>query len=54
MINLPNKIYLQVDSENERPENFDDLTEVTWCKEKINDTDLEYHLIDNKKRKFFF
>ncbi len=44
MENIPEKIYLQVDPENEQPESFDDLAEITWCRDKINDNDIEYEL----------
>ena len=42
MKNIPEKIYLQVDPENENPNDFNDLHEVTWCQDKINDNDIEY------------
>lgn len=42
MKNIPKKIYLQVDSENEKPEDFKELREVTWCEDRINDSDIEY------------
>jgi hypothetical protein len=42
MKNLPEKVYLQVDPENEEPEDFDILSEVTWCTDRINITDEEY------------
>jgi len=42
MKNIPKKIYLQVDSENERPEDFKDLREVTWSEDRINKSDIEY------------
>ena len=44
MKNIPRKIYLQIDPENEKPKDFKDLVEVTWCQDKINDTDIEYEL----------
>lgn len=53
MKNIPEKIYLQVDPENENTEDFNELQGVTWCKNKINETDVGYirkdvvqHLID--------
>jgi hypothetical protein len=51
MKNIPQKIYLQVDPENEHPEDFNKLHEVTWCEDKINDTDIEYHLKKSGKEK---
>lgn len=44
MKNIPRSIFLQVDSENEKPEDFKELGEVTWCKDRINDNDIEYIL----------
>ncbi len=44
MKNLPEKIYLQVDPEKEYPEDFNELSEVTWCIDRICDTDIEYAL----------
>lgn len=43
MKNVPEKIYLQVDADGETPEDFKQL-DVTWCVDKINDTDIEYTL----------
>ena len=51
MKNVPKIIYLQVDPENEDPDNFNDLSEVTWCKDKINDTDIEYCLSGGSEHK---
>ncbi|MBS3776883.1 MAG: hypothetical protein KGY70_16920 [Bacteroidales bacterium] len=42
MKNIPEKIYLQVDPENENPYNFNELREVTWCRDRINENDIEY------------
>ena len=42
MKNIPDIIYLQVDPENEKPEDFKELGEVTWCQDRINDSDIEY------------
>lgn len=44
MKNIPKKIYLQVDPDNENPENFEELIGITWCDERINDNDIEYIL----------
>lgn len=38
---IPSKIYLQIDTE------FDDLEGVTWCVDKINDTDIEYAIAES-------
>ena len=50
MKNIPKKIYLQVDSEDEKPEDFNDLREVTWCEDRINKTDIEYVRKKNVKK----
>lgn len=45
MKNVPNKIYLQVGEltdEEMREVDFDDLSEVTWCKDNIFPTDIEF------------
>ena len=44
MKNLPKRIFLQVDPEKEYPEDFNDLSEITWCIDRICDTDIEYVL----------
>jgi len=50
MKNIPPVIYLQVDPENERPEDFNKLAEVTWCKDRIFKTDLTYYRRASKKK----
>lgn len=47
MKNIPNRIYLQVDPENEKPESFNELSEITWCKDKINNNDIPYYRHNN-------
>jgi len=49
MRNIPKKIYLQVDGYNEKPEDFDELREVTWCENRINKSDIEYVRKKNEK-----
>ena len=45
---MPKKIYIQVeDSIGE----FGDLGEATWCVDKINDSDIEYRLVERKAKK---
>ena len=44
MNNLPRTIYLQVDPEKEIPKDFNELDGITWNKERINNTDIEYIL----------
>jgi hypothetical protein len=36
----PEKIYLQIDPEGEKATDY--LDGITWCEDKINDTDVEY------------
>ena len=50
MKNIPNRIYLQVDSENEKPEDFNKLGEVSWCADKIYDTDIPYYRHKNSNQ----
>ena len=42
MKNIPNKIFLNIGYEPEKGEDFNDLGEVTWCADKVNDSDIEY------------
>jgi hypothetical protein len=44
MKNLPKRIYLQIDADGETPEDFKDLSGVSWCADKINDNDIAYVL----------
>ena len=49
--NIPKNIYLQVDSEGDNSEiEFKELSGVSWCAERINDTDLKFqlNLTDNR------
>ena len=49
--NIPKNIYLQVDMQGDTSEvEFKDLAGVSWCADKINDTDLKFQLnqTDNK------
>lgn len=51
--NIPKNIYLQVDSDGDDSEiEFKDLSGVTWCTEKINDTDLKFQLNKTNNRLF--
>lgn len=52
MKNIPEKIYLQVhgDAWDENMTDFNELVGVTWCKDRINDDDLEY-VYQPKKQK---
>lgn len=49
MKNIPERIYLQVDADGELPEDFKECYEVSWCADKIFDTDLVYYLEGNNK-----
>jgi len=40
----PDKIYLQVDEDSEK--SIDWFEGVTWCQDRINDTDIEYIRVD--------
>ncbi|MBO9657511.1 MAG: hypothetical protein J7527_01675 [Chitinophagaceae bacterium] len=44
MKDVPQKIYLQVgdDYDPSLPEKFGDLREVTWCSNRVHDSDIEY------------
>ena len=42
MKNIPNKIFLNIGYEPEKGDDFNDLGEVTWCVDKVNDSDIEY------------
>lgn len=45
MKNIPEKIYLQIGDECDS-EDFNELSEVSWCKDKIYDNDIEF--VQNK------
>jgi len=47
MKNLPKKIYLQIGEGNIG--DFKELSEVTWCEDRINKSDIEYRLTTPKK-----
>lgn len=49
MKDFPSKIYLNICPDaKETAISFNDLSEVTWSKEKINHTDIDYvHIRDN-------
>ncbi len=42
MKNIPQKIYLQVDDEAIDCEDFKELSETSWCTDKINNSDIKY------------
>ena len=42
MKHIPNKIYLNIGCDPKDVEDFNDLSEVTWCADKIGDGDIEY------------
>lgn len=44
MKNIPEKIYLQIDTGGDTVDDFKTLKEVTWCYHRINDEDIEYTL----------
>ena len=42
MKHIPNKIFLNIGFKPEKGDDFNDLQEVTWCVDKVNDNDIEY------------
>ena len=40
--NIHEKIFLQIGKDTEEEADFNDLSEVTWNKDRINSTDIEY------------
>jgi hypothetical protein len=51
--NIPKTIYLQVDSDGDDSEiEFKDLEGVSWCAERIHDTDLKFQLNQTDNRLF--
>lgn len=51
--NIPKNIYLQIDSEGDDSEiEFKDLAGVTWCADRINDSDLKFQLNQTDNRLF--
>jgi hypothetical protein len=51
--NIPKNIYLQVDMDGDTSEvDFKDLSGVTWCANKIHDTDLKFQLNQTDNRLF--
>lgn len=44
MKNIPTKIYLQIGEADLTCDDFNELHEVSWCSERINDNDIEYTL----------
>ena len=51
--NIPKNIYLQVDSDGDNSEiEFKELAGVSWCAERIYDTDLKFQLNQTDNRLF--
>ena len=51
MKNIPKKIFLQVHGDTiDDNIDFNELVGVTWCKDRINDDDLEYIYQPKKKK----
>lgn len=42
MTNKPEKIFLQIGCEGDEPNDFKELSGVSWCDEKIHNDDLVY------------
>jgi len=51
--NAPEKIYLQM-GDFIPPADFSDFSEVTWCKERINENDIEYVLAERENEAVAF
>lgn len=51
--NIPRNIYLQVNSDGDDSEiEFKDLAGVSWCADRIHDTDLKFQLNQTDNRLF--
>jgi len=50
MKNAPDRIWLQVGEDVEEGEDFNDCMEVTWEREKIFSSDIEYIRLDKVKK----
>ncbi len=51
--NIPANIYLQVDMDGDTSEvEFKNLSGVSWCSKRINDTDLKFQLNQTDNRLF--
>lgn len=48
MKNLPNSIYLNIDIGNENPKDidFNELSGISWCEDRVNTDDLVYYSRD--------
>ena len=44
-LQIPTRIFLQIEENAGIVNDFEELEEVTWCSERINDNDLEYILV---------
>ncbi len=51
MKNVPKKIYLQTGIDDDMEEDFNNLREVTWCKDRVNKSDICYVMKNNKSTK---
>uniref|UniRef100_A0A6M3INE3 Uncharacterized protein n=1 Tax=viral metagenome TaxID=1070528 RepID=A0A6M3INE3_9ZZZZ len=53
--NIPERIYLQIEDDfgslPSKEDDFAKLEEVTWCKDRINDSDIEYQRVRKRKVK---
>lgn len=47
MKNLPQRIFLQV-GDVDKDTDFSELSDITWCVDRINDSDIEYRLVKKK------
>ena len=49
-MNIPIIIYLQVDPEGDRPDDYEFEEQITWCEDKINGNDVKYLQFNNLKK----
>ena len=53
-MNIPSLIYLQANPEDEYYKPFPDDEDVTWCRDKINDSDIPYIRAEAAQRAIWF
>lgn len=51
MTNIPDRIFLQIGEDCPSDADFNELGEVSWCDDRINENDLEYKLV--KKGRYY-
>lgn len=56
MKNQPKVIYLQIDADGDKTNDFGECLEVSWCSDKIHESDLVYYskeYVDKLRREAF-